>query len=764
MSARAGVPSRLSSFIGRKKEMAELRRLLAHTRLVTILGPGGAGKTRLATEFARAQGHRFADGQVMIELVEIRDPALVPDAFARAAGIRLQAEDTVGTLVHRLASNEMLLVVDNCEHVTDAAASVVARLLAACPRLVVLATSRERLNLDGEVVWRLSPLALPQAADDFALASGAEAVRLFEDRARNVSPGFDVKPDNLAGVVAICRRLDGMPLAIELAAARASTLSPAEIMERLDDRLRLLTGGPRDASARHRTLRAAIDWSYQLLDSSERTLLQRLSIFAGPVRADAVTQVCGEEPLARADVTDCLRGLADKSMLQIEPGIDGATRYRLLETIREYAAGKLAATGGEARLRDLHLAFYERLAEEAFEARMHRGATAEHLRLWGEMADVRAALDLAQRDIDTEVGLLGNLRNLWMMFAPQEGLRRLFKALSGTAVKPTPGFVRAMWSLQALVGQSGHYEKSLHTPERLTEVAREAGEERLVAVGYLGIAYTAERVHRNLDIAREYLERAVAEFSRFGDLPELAMALASIGGLELQRGNVDAARPWIQRALDVAVEAGDDYGVVGAQYIFGWVETLSGRAEAARRRFIMALDLVAEGDALSMAQQVEGIAVAGAAADPRRAVIMFGAASRLRDEVETPIQLPWSIWLDPAMAEARAALPDRIADKAWKAGRALSSAKLRALAHEVPGGTRSDKASGPAAGLSKRELEVARLVASGMTSRTIAERLFLSERTVESHLEHILTKLGFSSRVQVAGWVAEYMGSANRDP
>jgi len=763
LSASAGVPWRLSNFIGRKKEMGELRRLLAHTRLLTILGPGGAGKTRLATEFARVQGRRFADGQITVELVEVRDPELVPDAFARAAGIRLQAEDTVGTLVHRLMSSEMLLVVDNCEHLTDAAATVVARLLAACPRLLVIATSRERLNLDGEVVWRLSPLALPQTGDTFAVASATEAVRLFVDRARNVRPGFDIRPDNLPAIVAICRRLDGMPLAIELAAARASALSPAEIIERLDDRLRLLTGGPRDADARHRTLRAAIDWSYQLLDPAERTLLQRLSIFAGPVRADAVEQVCGQAPLAPADMTDGLQKLADKSMLQIEPGVDGGTRYRLLETIRDYAAGKLAATNDEARLRELHLAFYTRLAEEAYEARMHRGAMAEHRRLWDEMADVRAALDLARRDLDTEVRLLGSLKKLWWMFAPHEGLRRLFDPLSVTTVKPTRRYVRALWSLQALVGQSGHQEMSLCTPQELAELARKSGEESLVVAGYLGIAYTSERMHRDLDTAREYLEKAVAELRRFGNLPDLALALASIGGVELQRGNIDAARPWVQQALDVAVEAQDDYGAVGAQYTFGWLEVLCGDTEAARRRFIAALDLVAESDALSVAQQVEGIAVTGLAADPRRAVMLFGAASRLREEVDTPIQLPWSIWLEPALAKARAVLPERIAEKAWESGRAMSPAQLLALAREAQSGARSGKTAISAGGMSKRELEVARLVASGMTSRAIAERLFLSERTVESHLEHILTKLGFSSRAQVARWVAEHHGGANGD-
>jgi non-specific serine/threonine protein kinase len=213
----------------------------------------------------------------------------------------------------------------------------------------------------------------------------------------------------------------------------------------------------------------------------------------------------------------------------------------------------------------------------------------------------------------------------------------------------------------------------------------------------------------------------------------------------------------------VAVEAEDDYGEVGAQYTFGWLEILSGDTEAARRRFVAALDLVAESDALSVAQQVEGIGVAGLAADPRRAVTLFGAASKLREEIETPVQLPWSIWLEPAMAEARAAVPERIADKAWESGRAMSSAHLLALARQAPAGAGSGKVAGSAGGLSRRELEVARLVASGMTSRAIAERLFLSERTVESHLEHILTKLDFSSRAQVAGWVAERLGGGGGD-
>jgi predicted ATPase len=622
----------------------------------------------LAAEFAHAQGRRFADGHVTVELVEIRDPGLVPDAIARAAGIQLRSDDTIATLVHRFESRETLLVVDNCEHLVEEAASVVARLLAACPRLVVLATSRERLNIDGEVVWRLSPMKLPETADAFDVASATEAVRLFVDRARNVRPGFDIRPDNLPAVIAICRRLDGMPLAIELAAARASTLTPGEIIARLDDRLRLLTGGSRDADARHRTLRATIDWSYELLDASERTLLRRLAIFAGPVRADAIEAVCGDTPLDPGDVTDGLQRLADKSMVQLEAGLDSATRYRLLETVRDYAADKMAATGEEARLRELHLAFYMRLTSDAFEARMRRGAMPEHRRLWAEMAEIRAALDLANRDRDSEVTMLGNLRQVWQNFAPGEGERRLLSVLGDMAFKPTTAYVRALWALQALIGRSGHHAKSLLDAEELAEFARDAGEASLVGVGHLGIAYVAERIHRDLDTAREYLGKAVAEFTRLGDLPDLSMALASIGTIEMQLGNLEAARPWIQRGLDAAQEADDEYGVVGALYTLGWLEILSGNPGAARRHFVAALGLAAEGDALSVAQQLEGIAVAGMAANPRRAVTLFGAASRLRDEVEIPLQFPWSIWLEPAIAEARQALPPDAGHRAWESG------------------------------------------------------------------------------------------------
>jgi DNA-binding CsgD family transcriptional regulator len=262
---------------------------------------------------------------------------------------------------------------------------------------------------------------------------------------------------------------------------------------------------------------------------------------------------------------------------------------------------------------------------------------------------------------------------------------------------------------------------------------------------------------------REYLEMAIAEFKKYDDLPNLSMAMASMGGMELQLGNVEAARPLLEQALDIAIEAEDDYDAAGANYIFGWTEILSGNREAAGRRFLAALDRASEDDVLSVAQQLEGIAVAGMVEDPRRAVKLFGSADRLREEVEIGIQLPWSIWLEPAIADLRAAMPPEAFVRAWQSGRSMSTGDALALAREIPGRAQKPGRATNAGGLSKRELEVAHLVASGLTSRAIAERLFLSERTVESHLEHILTKLGFNSRAQVAGWVTERSRAGEAD-
>jgi predicted ATPase/DNA-binding CsgD family transcriptional regulator len=755
MTEARSIPARLSSFIGRKKEIAELRRLSAHTRVMTILGPGGAGKTRLAMEFARQQQDRFADGAVLVELAEVWDGSLVADAIARAARITVQGEDAQAALGRRLAGKHILLVIDNCEHLVRPVAEVVGRLLRECDRVSVLATSRERLNIEGETSWRLPPMKLPETADPAGSAASTDAVRLFVDRARSGRPGFDIDAGNATSVVAICRRLDGMPLAIELAAARVATLTPGEIMARLDDRLRFLIGGSRTAPDRLQTMRATLDWSYELLDADERTLLQRLSVFAGAFRLDSAEEVCGFAPLRRDGVVDGITGLTDKSVIQAEPDAGARMRYRLLETVREYAAQKLEMAGGAEELRDRHLAFYQRRAEEAYEARLTRGALPEHRLLWAEITDVRVALERSGRDRQELIHLLGSLRYVWMIFAPAEGTERLRKALLPLDLAPTLGLVRALWVWQALTGRGGQVDDALVSPTQLAKMAEEVGDHRLAPTVHLGHAYIAERIEGDAGKAREAMAKAIPELEAAGNRPDLAMALASMGCFEMQLGGLDAAGPWIDRALAVAREAEDDYGVIGALYTRGWLETLAGDSERARRTFLEALELTEENDLLSVAQQVEGIAAN--MPDARAALTLFGGAAKLRQELLAPVHRPWSIWMEPAIAAARDGLPEDVAASAWGAGNGLTPPQLLSKAGAAVGGEELPKSGAlkGAGGLIRRERQVAELVAGGSSNKEIAERLFLSERTVESHVDHILGKLNFNSRVRVSGWVAE---------
>jgi len=733
--------------------MGELRRLLPHTRLLTIQGPGGCGKTRLAVEFARQQESRFADGSILVELAPVRDPEMVTNAIGAAAGLTLRADDPFAELRRRLGDKHLLVVVDNCEHLVEAVAASLARLLGDCPRISVLATSRERINIDGETTWRVPSLGFPETNADPGSVAAADSVRLFVERARSLRPGFEIDAGNSTAVAAICRRLDGVPLAIELAASRVTTLVPAEILDRLEDRFRLLTGGSRNAVERHQTLRAAIDWSYDLLEPSERTLLQRLAVFAGPFSADAVEEICAFPPLDGTAVLDGLQRLVDKSMVQADADPGGALRFRLLDTTRDYAVVELRDAQA-AELRDRHLAFYLKLAEQGFEHFKYRGAMEEHARLWRDIADVRAALEESRRDPRLEVSLTSCLFLLWVAFAPAEGLRRLVVAMQRASFEVSVAYCRGAWALGALAGRASRPDLMVMGLQKFVDLADNIDDDFLKTQRFTVRAFTAERRDRDLTTAREALLEAVTAMEEYHLLPSLALCLASLGSVEMQMGNLDAARPPILRAIDVARDCADVYNLLGGYYQLGWLDLESGAVQDARANFMAALALAPPGDLLSQAFEVEGLACADVGVDDRRALRLFGAAERMRIEIDTVLGVPWALRVKPDMARARAALSEADAEAAWRTGLATPPAEVVArLRRQWSPQTTSRKAL--AGGLSRREMEVAQMVAAGMTSKSIAERLFLSERTVESHIEHILTKLDFNSRAQVATWVTE---------
>ena len=487
-----------------------------------------------------------------------------------------------------------------------------------------------------------------------------------------------------------------------------------------------------------------------------------MSVFAGSVDAAAVEEVCGFPPLERNDVLDALTRLVEKSMVQIEGGHD-RMRYRLLETIREYSAEKLVAEGDDAGARDRHRARYRRLIDEAYEARRHRGAVAEHRVLWQEMNDVRAALEWARRDPEVEQEMLGGLYLVWMVNAPREGFERINDALRRVAPNPSKGFLRAGHAWDALGGITGLRWDGTPIDVRLIELVGKSDDKFFQGAMHMGLGYVAERQLRDMERAHSHMVAGVEMYTTLGPGPQLAMAMGSLGSVEVRLGRPDVGRDWIEKAVAMALEIDDQYGAVGAYFHLGYLELDFGTREKALAAFLAGLELVERGDTLSTTDQVAGIGCAIADTDPRYALRLLSAAARLRTPLALPVaRQPWGPRVESGVREARSALPEKEADAAWASGGGLTVDSLQVEVREQFS-SRSGPRQRAVHGLSRREIEIAELVAAGMTSRAIAEKLFLSERTVETHLTHIMTKLAFSSRAQVATWVAELRGASVRE-
>jgi len=752
------LPAEVTSFVGRRRELGEIRKQLTAARLVSLVGPGGVGKTRLALRAAGDLGRGFPDGAWVVELAEVRDAALVSNALLAALDLRDQsATKPLSLLVTYLEDKQLLLLVDNCEHILEAAARLVADLLRAAPNLRVIATSREPLQVPGEQVIPISPLELPPAggAESLGQLQQNEAIKLFSERAAAASGAFELTSTNKTAVVAVCRRLDGLPLAIELAAVRTRVLSVEQILDRLGDRFALLTGGLRAALPRHQTLRLAIDWSFDLLTEAEQALFRRLCLFAGRFTLDDVDGVCSSDERPVAGVLDLLASLVDKSLVTKEDVRDSAC-YRLHETIREYANLKLQEAGEEEVITERWLEHYRttclRLADEA------RYRLVEWL-AWAEVEidNLRAVLDQCLRRGDLVRGLdvAASMRYYWITHGTTEAVRWLDQLLTAGDASP-PTLVRAYYLRGWLSLLQGDPVAARPWIAHAIATARRTGEVALLSES-LSIAVTNENLAGDPEAARGYLDEAEVITADLEDFPATIELVLSRSVHAIFQRDLATAMAAALEGVRLGRAAGDLYQVESMLGNLGMVGMLSGDNEAANSRFVEALHVARDID--NRLWQYYGLSATGwyasTAGHARAAAQLLGAAETLATQTGSDMMGPAVPFLASAKKLARDSLGAAAFEAEYAAGKRMSRDAAVRLALGEPGPSDDSAADAAVASpLAKREVEVARLIAEGISNKQIGVRLFISEATVASHVRHIMDKLGFSSRSQIAVWMA----------
>jgi predicted ATPase/DNA-binding CsgD family transcriptional regulator len=839
----AQLPEEPNRFIGRERDLAYLRQALRRTRALTLCGAGGIGKTRLALRLLATTAGDFADGVYVVELGDLWEPDLIVSRMASLIGVDAEAGRPLqDTLADALQARQALIMLDNCEHLVDACAALCQRLLAACPGLRIVATSQEPLRIPQESVWQVAPLAVPpaDAPRDAAELARFEAAQLFADRAVAARPGFAITGRNAMAVAAICRAVDGVPLAIELAAARVTVLSAEQIAARLGDLFTLLGSGDRTAPPRQRTLRATIDWSHDLLSAAEQTLLRRLSVFTG-WSLEMAEQVCADDGLPTEDVVGVLAGLVDKSLVVVEPEVLGQTRFRMLDSIRAYAAHRLAEAGEspatQLRLRDYTLAVCER-NEAVGMATIPSGwpmVVAVFRRYDVDVGNLRQVLSrcLASGDAETGLRLCAAVRPSWIVrgsFGEGEGWFSRFlglgdqevpepvlgAALIGRAqlVLPNDPALAAEWAragldrcqaahllVWAATAQNVLAETALHTGQlaesaqwaaKALATAREAGnawnegyalgtqatlaaaEGRLREAQQLGQA--ALEVMRGIDqrwgMARTLLglgalarlrrdpagamdsyEAALPILREIDSRPDIARCLAGIGRVALDQGQLAVARAYLAESLRLSQLTGARIGVARGLEAFA---ALCFRENQGPRG-----DQGARGDQDFRGDQ-------GARGGPGHlAILLTAAATALREAAGLPA--PPAGRTQPYLDAARSLGPEVLA-ALWEEGTGLTPdvAVTLALGSGPPaamsgtGRPGDTPASEPGvsrgvtarSSLTPREREITALIARGYSNKGIADELVISPATAARHVANILSKLGFTSRAQIAAWAA----------
>jgi predicted ATPase/DNA-binding CsgD family transcriptional regulator len=762
------LPTELTSFVGRRDEVAEVRQLLAGSRLVTLSGIGGSGKTRLALRAAAGLRRAFRDGVWLVQLDQLRDQALVAQAVAGALGLQDRAGYApAATLADYLAGRQLLLVLDNCEHLVDAAAKLADLLLRAAAGLRVLATSREALNITGETVLAVPPLAAPEAGRRLTVAELARfpAAGLFAERAAQVMPGFALTEANMAAVAGICRRLEGLPLAIELAAARARVLSPEQIDARLGDRLGLLTRGSRTQPARQQTLRASIEWSYELCSEPERLLWARLSVFAGGCELDAAEGICADYRLPAGEVLDLLAALAGKSILIADHG-KGGVRYRLPETLREYGQERLQESGKYTALRRRHRDWHEQLARRVYTDWLSPQIANLTARLYREHANVRAAQDFYQTEPGEAEAGLRIAMHVWLFYYwiaghVSEGRYRLGQALARFG-EPTVWRAQGLLLASFLAAVSGDRGAAQPLLEQGTSLAGQLNDPAMRAFAAWAAGHVclfAGDLPQAIAHSEDGLAVLPAAAVRSRQRAHLLICLANAAGLAGDEERVVACH----RELAALTEAGSEYIRCACSAYSLWALGAAAwrRGDLNRAAGLQQQSLrLHRNDRMGITFCMEVLAwIAVSQHQYERAAVLLGAATGLFQSMGTTLDGNQHVagYHRDCERQARQALGEVAFQAAYHRGLELSAEDVLAYALQQPAKKPPKKVSAPAvsdgAPLTPREIQVARLVAGGRSNKDIAAELVISQRTAENHVEHILTKLGFTSRAQVAAWV-----------
>ncbi|MFN7954937.1 MAG: tetratricopeptide repeat protein [bacterium] len=667
------LPVQLTHFIGREQPIAEIGQALARSRLVTLTGSGGAGKTRLALQVSGELVERFPHGVWFVELAALTSEREVPQATATALGIAVPpGRPVLDALTARIATEERLVIVDNCEHLVEAAAELVATLLAASPRSRVLATSREPLRIPGESTYRVPSLGLidPDEGASFAELAQSEAVKLFVDRAMQVASSFALTERNAALVADVCRRLDGIPLAIELAAARASSLTLEQIAERLGDRFRLLTRGARVALKRQQTLRALIDWSHDLLTEPERALVRRLAAFAGGFSLDAAEAVCATGDVDAFDVVDLLTNLVEKSLVVHEPD---RSRYRMLETIRAYALERLRESDEEAAIRDRHLDHYLAIAERAPET-AHAGDAGAWLAFDADLENLLAAhawCDEAPRHVERGLRLVVALASyLRQRGRLEQGHRLVREALARPGAEARTALrCQALYEWMRFGFSMGRYAEAEEPARESLSIAREIGADHSAA---LTLRYIAgfDAVRGDLAQSRAHSDEAVAIARRLGDPETLGMTLTTAAEIHRYRGEHDVAQTLYEEVIDCWRRTNDRSSLSIGLLNLAMNEVSRGEPARAIEPTREAMALTREFDLRMTGQLVLDVCAGLAATRGEWEVTarFYGASEAERDRTDFHRDPPDESYLRPLVDRARAALGETAFTVAMNAG------------------------------------------------------------------------------------------------